>query len=151
MKGRKRKPTALRLIQGNPGRRPLPAREPKPELLRDLEPPDYLNDEGKKQWRYLAPALIKVGVLTALDAHALALLCDAIARWIYATQKVQASGLFVKTPNGYPVQSPLVSIQKAAHDQMYRMLAEFGMSPSSRPRVSGTGQSAGELDEWDEL
>ena len=43
MKGRKPTPTILKRLQGNPGKRPLPANEPQPTLEDELPPPpDWL-------------------------------------------------------------------------------------------------------------
>lgn len=46
------------------------------------------------------------------------------------------SGLFVKTPNGYPVQSPWLAVSNKAMELCRAFLAEFGMSPASRTRVT---------------
>jgi len=35
MAGRKPKPTALKIIEGNPGKRPLNKNEPKPDIFED--------------------------------------------------------------------------------------------------------------------
>ena len=50
-RGRKPKPTALKELEGNPGKRPLNDREPKPE--KKAPPcPKWLNDDAKKEWRH---------------------------------------------------------------------------------------------------
>ena len=46
------------------------------------------------------------------------------------------SGLFVKTPNGFPVQSPWLSTSNKAMELCCKFLAEFGMTPSARTRVN---------------
>lgn len=43
-------------------------------------------------------------------------------------------GTVVKSPSGYPIQSPYLAIANKAHEQMTKLLAEFGMTPSSRSR-----------------
>lgn len=52
-RGRKPKPTALKMLEGNPGGRPLNTKEPKPEK-KAPRCPSWLEDEAKKSgnvWR----------------------------------------------------------------------------------------------------
>ena len=41
----------------------------------------------------------------------------------------------VKSPNGFPMQSPYVALANRQVDLMVRIAAEFGMTPSSRSRI----------------
>src|SRR5688572_21911457 len=50
MRGRKPKPTWLKIMTGNPGKRPLNDAEPQPEGLLG-EPPEWLTDAQKAAWR----------------------------------------------------------------------------------------------------
>ena len=68
-RGRKPKPTALKLLEGNPGKRPLNGREPVPPRAA-LKCPAWLLPEAKKEWKRLAPALEAMGVLTMADLTA---------------------------------------------------------------------------------
>ena len=49
-RGRKPKPTAMKELEGNPGRRQLNENEPRPER-RAPRCPSWLEDEAKKEWR----------------------------------------------------------------------------------------------------
>ena len=140
MRGRKPTPTALHLLRGNPSKRPRPAREPRPPVVDDLAPPEWLNAEAQVEWRRLAPVLAGLGVLTATDADALAAYCEAWVTWKQATQKLRQFGLVVKSPKDgdLPVISPYVKIAHHAMGQMRAFLIEFGMTPSSRARVQVT-------------
>ena len=62
-RGRKPKPTALKKLEGNPGKRPLNELEPLPQVTM-LRCPNWLEPEAKKEWRRLAPVLIGAGILT---------------------------------------------------------------------------------------
>ena len=53
-----------------------------------------------------------------------------------ATVQVSRFGMIVKSPNGYPMLSPFLSVIKAALAQMKGFMVEFGMTPSSRSRIS---------------
>ena len=63
--GRPAKPTALHVVNGNPGKRALNDREPEPDLLQDLTP-------VRRRWGYLAwCGLLGMGCYNALQYQAL--------------------------------------------------------------------------------
>ena len=132
---RPRKPSQLKVIQGNPGKRPLNKREPKPAANKPYMPRE-LSDGGRRVWRRLAGKLHAAGLLADIDADALAMYCELHARWTEAERAIQANGLTVMTPNGYLVQSPYVSIANRALADMRALLREFGMTPASRSAIS---------------
>lgn len=53
-----------------------------------------------------------------------------------ATEAIQKYGTMVKSPSGYPQQSPYVSIANRQAEIMIRIAAEFGFTPASRSRIS---------------
>jgi len=66
MPGRKPKPTYLKIVAGNPGRRPLNKSEPRP--VGTLEtPPDWLTEDQKAGWRYVIEHSPR-GLLKRLDS-----------------------------------------------------------------------------------
>lgn len=145
MRGRKPEPTALRVLRGNPGKRDLPANEPQPDAVLNLDPPEWLDDEAKAEWSRLAPTLSRLGVLTETDIGALTAYCEAWATWKGATQKIRQFGMVIKGKEGeLPVVSPYVKIAHNALMQMRGLLVEFGMTPSSRVRVHAKPQGATE-------
>lgn len=79
--------------------------------------------------------LDRIGVLTEIDGTALAIYCQAYSTWVEATERIKKTGMIVKAPSGYPIQNPYLAIANKAIDQMKSLLAEFGMTPSSRSRV----------------
>lgn len=134
MPGRRPKPTALKEIQGNPGKRPLNKNEPKPKGTPTC--PSHLDPEGKKEWRRISKELSAIGLLTSVDRAALAAYCAAYSRWAEAEQKIQQHGLVVKAPSGYPIQNPYVGIANTAMDHLRKFATEFGLTPASRTRLS---------------
>jgi P27 family predicted phage terminase small subunit len=123
----------LRLIRGNPGRRPLPKDEA--EIPAGIPaPPDYLNSEAIKQWEKYAPDLEQVGLLTKIDGPALGILCDLYAEIKKASAKIKKEGAVIKTLYG-PKRNPWVDILNKARELAMKMQSEFGMTPSSRSRV----------------
>lgn len=135
MAGRKPKPTSLKLLHGTAQACRMNKNEPKPKGD-SIKMPSGLSDDAKKCWKQVAKHLKDAGVLTNLDVHALAMYCEAYARWFDANEKIKKFGTVIKAPSGFPVQSPYLAIANKAFDQMKSMLVEFGMTPSSRTRVS---------------
>jgi P27 family predicted phage terminase small subunit len=133
--GRKPKPTYLKVLEGNPGHRPLNKDEPKPAPVRPACP-RHLSDEAKKEWRRIVPELEIVGLITRIDRAALAMYCEAWGRWLEAEEALRKYGVMVKSPSGFPMQSPYLAVANKAMEQMRGLLTEFGMSPASRTRIS---------------
>jgi P27 family predicted phage terminase small subunit len=135
MRGRRPKPTRLKLLTGNPGKRPLNEHEPKPEPAIP-ECPVELGPVARQEWHRLVVELSKLRLLTALDRAALAAYCGAYALWAEAMEAIQKYGTMVKSPSGYPVQSPYVSIANRQAEIMMRIASEFGFTPASRSRIA---------------
>jgi phage terminase small subunit len=76
VKGRRPKPSLLKLVTGNPGKRPVNRAEPKPASGGLPTTPGELADESKIEWRRVAQALHRLGLLTRVDRAALAAYCQ---------------------------------------------------------------------------
>jgi P27 family predicted phage terminase small subunit len=120
---------------GNPGKRPINMDEPKPEPMIPDCPPE-LGPVAQKEWQRLGAELAKLRILTQLDRAALAAYCGAYALWAEATENIQKFGTMVKSPTGYPIQSPYVSIANRQAEIMMRIASEFGFTPASRSRIA---------------
>jgi P27 family predicted phage terminase small subunit len=123
------------VLTGNPGKRPLNQREPRPEVSVP-ECPTELGPVARREWDRLAGELSTLRLLTNLDRAALAAYCGAYALWAEATEAIQKYGTMVKSPSGFPIQSPYVSIANRQAEIMMRIASEFGFTPASRSRIS---------------
>lgn len=133
-RGRKPKPTALKILEGNPGKRPLNEHEPVPPKA-VIKCPMWLEPEAKKEWRRLAPALESMGILTTVDITAFAGYCQAYARWKEAEEFISQHGSIFQTPSGYVQQVPQVSIAQQNLKIMQSFCSEFGLTPATRSRI----------------
>jgi phage terminase small subunit len=80
MRGRKPIPSHMRLVRGNPGKR-APMSELRPHPVEAIpEPPAFLLEEAKAEWRRVAPELVELGSLTTLDLRPFAVYCQACGR-----------------------------------------------------------------------
>lgn len=133
-KGRKPKPTALKLLEGNPGKRPLNVDEPKPKKQAP-SCPSWLEPEAKKEWKRMAKTLESIGILTEIDKAAFSGYCQAYARWREAEEFLTKHGTIFKTPSGYIQQVPQVSIAQTYLKVMKDFSSEFGLTPAARTRI----------------
>lgn len=158
-RGPKSLPGNVHQIRGNPSKLPLS------QLMDELQPlveipncPAHLLPEARREWKRIVPELERYGLISKLDRSALALYCQAYARWVWAEQQLQAAaaaaakgraeaeaegkswaggdGYTVPTPNGHMTYSPHWVISNKAQEQVHKFLAEFGLSPVNRGRVS---------------
>ena len=99
MAGRRSKPTVLKRLDGNPGKRALYDAEmqPKPGIP---DPPDILQLEALalEEWERIAPELAAMGALTHLDSTALAAYCVSYARWRQCEELLATQGMLL--PDG---------------------------------------------------
>lgn len=133
--GRNPKPTALKKLQGNPGKRRLPVAEPTPAPALPTCP-THIRGAGRKEWRRIASELFELGLLTNVDRAALAAYCAAYGRWVDAEKFIRTEGLTQTTPNGFLIPSAYVGIANKAIEQMGKFAAQFGFTPASRSRIS---------------
>jgi P27 family predicted phage terminase small subunit len=142
LRGPAPEPTALRDLKGNPGHRPLPADEPKPEVG---EPPRprHLSPVARGAWTRLVPLLLELRVLTVADGFALEAICEAYAMWRKAQSVLTKEGfsyeIQVTTKQGSTytqiVPRPEVKIAAEAWRRCLTGLQQFGLTPSARTRV----------------
>ena len=86
--GRPPKPTALRILNGKAGHRSLNKSEPQ------IEPgapdaPEHLLPEARAEWDRVCGRLVASGIMTVIDAGALAAYCQAYGRWVQAEDAVR--------------------------------------------------------------
>ena len=147
-RGRPRKPTALKILEGNPGKRPLNKKEPKPKKGVP-SCPAWLMPDAKKEWKRLSPELEAMGLLSRIDMAAFAGYCQAYARWKEAEEFISKHGSILKTASGYIQQIPQVSIAQQNLKQMRSFCSELGLTPSARSRLNISNE--GGVIEGDEM
>lgn len=135
MRGRRPSPTRMKVLTGNPGKRPLNVDEPQPDPAVPECPPE-LSPVARREWDRLVGELTALRLLTNLDRAALAAYCGAYALWAEATEAIHKYGAMIKSPNGYPVQSPYLAIANRQAEIMMRIASEFGFTPASRSRIA---------------
>lgn len=134
MAGRKPLPTQLKLVKGTARPHRLNDAEPKPTVAIP-EAPSHLDERGAAKFAAMAAMLARCGVMTELDAGALARYAVVWGRWIDAEVEVRRRGPVVKTEAGNIVQNPFLAVANRCLAQMAQIEGEFGLTPSSRSRI----------------
>jgi P27 family predicted phage terminase small subunit len=134
MRGRKPKPSRLKQLAGNPGKRPLPKAEAR---LRVAIPPmpSHLLGEARREWKRISQLLFDAGLVTQVDRGALAAYCQSWARWVKAEREIKKKSEVVYGIHGTLKTNPWVGVSRGALEEMRKFLLEFGLTPSSRSRV----------------
>lgn len=144
-RGRKPKPTALKVITDQDRARSRVRNEPKPVVVMPNipKPPDHLDEYALEEWNHICGALFRCGILTEIDGRGLAMYCQAYGRWRKAEEAIQrlaqtnptSGGLVMRTTNENIIQNPMVGIANTAMRDAMKYAAEYGLTPSSRVRL----------------
>lgn len=141
--GRKAKPSALKLIDGNPGNRPINPHEPKPPKVYAPDPPVGFTTIQTAKWNEITGKLAKIRVLTELDLDALEIY---VREWVNlqnAITDVAARGKMVQLPSGGVMWNPSWTQLKHSQACCRSIMAEFGMTPSTRTTLVASADETG--------
>lgn len=130
-------PTAIKEARGTQKSTRTNKSEPKPARGDPGIPPALASDkDGKALWLKLVKQLDKMKVITVADGVALEGLCRAYLRAAAADKEIKKHGLLVKTAWGTLQSNPGVAISRSSWAEVRKFAQEFGLTPSSRSRVT---------------
>lgn len=143
------KPTELKVLEGNRGHRPLNLDSTFRPEAGVPDAPRWLGKEARKAWKRLSEELSHYNLLSKVDRDAFAMLCQTIGRLeqletaftgrinrLVAEGKDAAEAYIDRTPNGMPVQAALYQVLNREQQKLSNLLAEFGLTPAQRARVT---------------
>ena len=137
VKGRKPKPTHLKIIEGNPGKRRIATSEWSPDPVA-LDKPELTTEHASECWDRSVIELQEMGILQAADRDALEIYCE-----MYGTEpgdkrqrQVANEGALVKGRDGNQVTNPAWRIARDASQMATRLGEAFGFSPAARTRIN---------------
>jgi len=129
-RGRKKKPSALSQLQGNPSKRAVNRREPKPEG--EVKRPYGLGKGLQDRfWREHAGELERLQILTRIDSTAFRFMAEHQAVAIGAVQQLREGGMTIEGRDGAK-KNPLAQIFRDNSMAYLKYATQFGMTPSSR-------------------
>ena len=125
------------MLRGNPGKRRLNDKEPKPSS--DLtDPPEWMRESQKQGWIY-AIENAPDGLLKKLDRSVLVAWVIAEDLHRHASMMIKKFGMLTKAPNtGQPMQSPYLPVVNRQAHIMLKASEQLGFTPAER---SGVRQS----------
>lgn len=131
--GRPPKPTALKVLHGDFKHDPQKRNRNEPNVRGEIVAPENLTPQAKLMWDYLAPLLIKSGILTPPDVPMLAEFCEAtvIVRLARVQVMRYATGQAEIAPGA---ASPFTSYVRAVN-VMTNLGGRLGLSPADRSRL----------------
>jgi P27 family predicted phage terminase small subunit len=142
MTGRRPIPDHLKVVNGNPGKRPLNRKPPKTDVGAPVCPA-HLSDEAKVQWGRFSVLLEQMGVLTTADGAALEQLSELYVEATTLRRDIKTNGhtLQVTSTQGEKVAkaNPSVAMLRAVEIRIAQYLIEFGLTPAARTRVHTVG------------
>lgn len=152
MAGRRPTPTHLKLVAGNPGKRPLNSGEPKPrEGYPDI--PKHFNEPAKNIYIWLCDMLRDMGLLTVVDGIAIERLAKCYIEILECDRVIEEHGQVqqvVNTRGELVLKSNPAVAQRADADRRLRAwLIEYGLTQASRSKVKSNGKEEfNELDQF---
>jgi len=129
---------------GNPGKRAPAAREPDPDYLKDLSPPEWLSDQAREVWLAEAPKFRKARLLAEVDVMAFAMMCESFSRYRRSAERIGdedvKAKMVIDEESGKPVSAgehmnPWAMLNSMYFKQTAMMLGKFGATPQDRTRV----------------
>lgn len=99
MRGRKPKPTEMKRLAGNPGKRPLTGNTP-PAWAKAPRPPKHLGKAARAEWKRMLAELERLGIAASCDRAALALYCQVYQRWVTAEERLAKQSLVLEGADG---------------------------------------------------
>ncbi len=134
MRGRKPKATVLKLLDGNPGKRPINTREPKPSPLSADCPVSLVHPVAQQEWKDRIVPAIRIGQITSADYSIALAHCELYADWrdCWAEAEKHERIIMVGTQ---PQPNPYRSEARKVRAELWKIDAEIGFTPVSRSRV----------------
>lgn len=143
-RGAKPKPIKIHEINGNPSKRDISKKVNFDNLIEKYDEgeypkvPEHLKTDAiaSKEWERLAPMLARIKVLTPLDIQLFEMYCKSYSRYRTAEAEMdKLKTVYFKTKSDYIQQLPQYSVSTTSSKICREIMAEFGMTPSSRARM----------------
>ena len=133
--GTKPKPTSLKLLEGNKHKDRINENEPQPSNPL-LKSPVWLIDDAKKIWDKYSLVLKNLKIFKQTDEIAFACLCQEAGRYIELQKIIIKKGYTTSNIRNGDKSIPEMAMARECLKQAKSLMAEFGLTPSSRSRIS---------------
>ena len=141
--GVKRKPTALKIVQGTyrADKQGDPEQEPKGAALASVpKPPKSLKGCGVEKWHAIGEMLLAQGILEDRFLDVVEQACIAFQEAEAMAAVIEKEGWFVESMRtGFKLKHPAVDVRNKSLDVFRRCLLELGFTPASAATVRVAG------------
>ena len=138
--GRRPEPTAMRVLRGNPGKRPINPDEPRiaaADPSMDTPPAEIVADGAAAgEWARVVPLLRQGGLISQSERAALLALCKQWSRYLAAHGQVIKLGMVIESAKGGLSINPYLKVSDQALGHCHRLWHELGLTPSGRARAT---------------
>ena len=107
-----------------------------------VAPPEELDGEALLEWDRVTHELAERDLLDQSDRAVLMLYCRTWATWREVDKLVRKYGSVIKYANGVPGPAPFFKTACEAAKQLRALLADLGLTPSARHKMTAPKKSA---------
>ena len=111
-------------------------------------PPEWLREQGRRVWLEVGPHLAAVGLLSAVDAGALAIYCDAWDDYFDAARLIELHGELIATDKGGFQMNPACKLKATARAAIRQYQGEFGLTPAARVSLPSAPIGSDDLEDF---
>jgi P27 family predicted phage terminase small subunit len=149
--GRRPAPTRLKVLRGtlrtNRTNHDEPKTTPAPESF-DQPPEELAGDAAAiAEWARVVPTLRVIGIIAAIERSALIALCQHWSRYVDAHQHIRTEGMVIPGEKG-PIINPYLMVADQAFKNCKTLWVEFGLTPSSRSKISAIPKPETVVSKW---
>ncbi len=136
-RGPQPRPTKLKLLEGNPGKRPINENEVLP--LGEIKKPSHITGPAAEEWDRVITSM-PGGFYTAADVPTLSTYCVAWVLYrnalaIIARRPEDGGGMEATGSQGQKIAHPQLAVAKQYSELILKCADRLGMSPAARTRL----------------
>ena len=140
MRGRKPLPTAVKDASGEHKNHPSRRNNSEPVAAKGIPPiPESIaaDSVASRCWQSVCGTLNDMGILTIADASVMELYCVTYSQWRWLSNVVKDGNCSIATEKGVTTLPEANQVHKYSAT-LLRLMAELGLTPSSRSRIHAT-------------
>ena len=141
MQGRKPKAREIQILEGRDKKNPARFKDEVPQTVkREPEMPAHFDEHATEAWTKLREIMVASAMWSASYQVTLELYCETYSNYRRAVELVRISGQALRSTNpdgSIELKRNPYSVELHRYkEELIRLSAEFGLTPSSRSRIS---------------
>lgn len=132
--GRHKKPLPLHILHGTLRQDRANMDAPLPPVDIPACPPE-LDTVGQNEWVRITAHLYRLDMIAEIDLAVIAGYCHCFEQFIKSAEQLKKTGYLIKSPTGYPIINPIISINARARGDMLAFAKELGLTVIQRTKI----------------